>query len=268
MAKVLSSISLDAPASPVSASVNDTFAFSGTPSFAGGGGVQRYDWKWEVNDGGGYVTIVASGTGLITAGTNPIINTNSQTQNSITVTCDQAGSYTIRMAGAPSSGGSYTVVSATQTVEVSAQAQTTPQAISATAVGTPTLAKVVTYSRALSATAVGTPVLARVATYFRALAATAVATPTLTSANVFSKTLAATATGVAGLSTALLTSVSMAATAVGSATLAASVTFGQTVAATAVGVATLVTEFIAGVVSGFWRKRFSHKSNKRILISR
>lgn len=119
MAKVLSSISLDAPASPVTASTNDTFAFSGTPSFSGGGGVQRYDFKWQVDAGGGYVTIGASGTGLITAGTNPVINTNSQSQNSITVTCDAVGSYTIRMAGAPTSGGSYTVLSATQTVEVS-----------------------------------------------------------------------------------------------------------------------------------------------------
>jgi len=123
MAKTLSSISLDAPDAPVSASVNDTFAFSGTPGFTGSGGVARYDWKWEVDDGGGYVTIAASGTGLVTSGTNPEVNSNSQTQNSITVSCDSVGSYTIRMAGAPSTGGSYTVVSATQTVEVAAGAQ-------------------------------------------------------------------------------------------------------------------------------------------------
>jgi hypothetical protein len=122
MAKVLNSISRDAPAAPVSAAVNDTFAFSGTPGFTGTGGVQRYDFKWEVDSGGGYVTIGASGTGLITAGTNPVVNTNSQAQQSITVTCDQAGSYTIRMVGAPTSGGSYTVLSSTQTVEVSAPA--------------------------------------------------------------------------------------------------------------------------------------------------
>lgn len=120
MAKVLTSISLDAPASPVSASISDTFAFTGTPTLTGGGGVQRYDFKWEVNDGGGWVTIGASGTGLITAGTNPVVNTNSQSANSITVSCDEAGSYSIRMVGAPVSGGLYTVLSSTQSVTVSA----------------------------------------------------------------------------------------------------------------------------------------------------
>jgi len=120
MAKVLDSISLDAPAAPVTADVTDTFAFSGTPAFSGSGGVTRYDFKWEVDDGGGYVTIGASGTGLITADTNPVTNSNSQAQQSITVTCDTSGSYTVRMAGAPATGGSYTVFSATQTVEVSA----------------------------------------------------------------------------------------------------------------------------------------------------
>lgn len=119
MARVLASISRDAPASPVSAAINDTFAFTGTPSFTGGGGVQRYDFRWEVNDGGGYVPIAAA-TGLTTANTNPLVNTNSPSANSITVTCAQAGSYTIRMVGAPTSGGSYTVVSPTQTVTVSA----------------------------------------------------------------------------------------------------------------------------------------------------
>jgi len=118
MAKVLSAISLDAPSSPVSANVNDTFEFTGTPSFGGGGGVQRYDFKWEVDSGGGFVTI-GTGTGLDTSGTNPLVNTNSQTANSITVDCSEAGSYTVRIVGAPTSGGSYTVVSATQTVEVS-----------------------------------------------------------------------------------------------------------------------------------------------------
>lgn len=124
MAKVLSAISLDSPAAPVTADVNDTFSFAGTPSFTGGGGVQRYDWKWEVDSGGGFVTIGSSGTGLITADTNPLANSNSQTQNSITVTCDAAGSYTIRMAGAPATGGSYTVLSSTQTAEVSEAAGT------------------------------------------------------------------------------------------------------------------------------------------------
>lgn len=123
MAKVLSSISLDSPASPVSASVDDTFTFAGTPTLSGGGGVQRYDFKWEVNNGGGYVTIGAA-TGLTTSATNPVTNTNSQAQQSITVTCATAGSYTIRMAGAPTSGGSYTVLSSTQTVTVSAPAIT------------------------------------------------------------------------------------------------------------------------------------------------
>lgn len=119
MAKVLSSIAFNAPAAPVTANVSDTFAFTGTPGFTGTGGVQRYDFKWEVDDGGGYVTIAASGTGLITSGTNPIINTNAQTAQSITVTCDQVGTYTIRMVGAPTSGGSYTVLSTTETVTVS-----------------------------------------------------------------------------------------------------------------------------------------------------
>jgi hypothetical protein len=119
MAKVLSSISFDAPASPVEANVDDTFAFSGTPGFTGTGGVQRYDYKWEVDDGGGYVTIGASGTGLITADTNPVINSNGTAQKSITVSCESAGTYTIRMVGAPTSGGSYTVASSTESVTVS-----------------------------------------------------------------------------------------------------------------------------------------------------
>lgn len=117
MAKVLTAISRDSPASPLSVNVSDTFSFAGTPTLTGGGGVQRYDFRWEVDPGSGYVPISGS-TGLTTANTNPLVNTNSQSQNSITVTCAEAGSYTIRMAGAPTSGGSYTVFSATQTVEV------------------------------------------------------------------------------------------------------------------------------------------------------
>lgn len=120
MAKTLNSISLDAPSSPVSAAVSDTFSFQGTPGFTGTGGVNRYDWKWEVDSGGGYVTIASSGTGLTTSDTNPLVNSNSQTANSITVTCTDAGSYTIRMAGAPATGGSYTVFSSTQSVTVTA----------------------------------------------------------------------------------------------------------------------------------------------------
>lgn len=139
MAKVLSSISRDAPASPVEANVSDTFAFSGTPTFSGGGGVQRYDFKWQVDGGGGYVTIGASGTGLITADTNPVSNTNSQSQHSITVTCDEAGTYTVRMAGAPTSGGSYTVLSATQTVTVSEVAGTDDLLADDLTVSAPTL---------------------------------------------------------------------------------------------------------------------------------
>jgi hypothetical protein len=206
--------------------------------------------KWEVDAGAGFVTIASSGTGLTTADTNPLVNSNSASANSITVDCAEAGSYTIRVSGAPTSGGSYTVVSSTQTVEVSAsEPVTTPQAIAATAIGTPALARVVTYSRSI--------------------AATAVASPTLASANVFGKALAATSVGTANISTALLTSVSVAATAVGTATVSAAITFGQTMAATAIGVAALVTEFIAGVAaSGFWMKRFRHKSNKRIWIPR
>jgi hypothetical protein len=117
MAKVLTAISRDSPASPLSVSVNDTFSFAGTPTLSGGGGVQRYDFRWEVDPGSGFVPISGS-TGLTTANTNPLVNTNSQAQNAITVTCAQAGSYTIRMAGAPTSGGSYTVFSPTQTVSV------------------------------------------------------------------------------------------------------------------------------------------------------
>jgi len=120
MAKVLDSISFDAPTGPITPAVSDTFSFTGTPGFTGSGGVQRYDFKWEVDGGGGYVTIAASGTGLITAGTNPVTNSNSQAAQSITVTCDAAGSYTIRMVGAPTTGGSYTVLSSTETVTVSA----------------------------------------------------------------------------------------------------------------------------------------------------
>src|SRR3990167_1733607 len=126
MAKVLNAISLDAPAAPVSAAPTDTFSFSGTPGFSGSGGVTRYDFKWEVDGGGGYVTIASSGTGLITADTNPVTNSNSAAQKTITVTCDTAGSYTIRMVGAPATGGSYTVLSSTQTVEVTAPVVVTP----------------------------------------------------------------------------------------------------------------------------------------------
>jgi hypothetical protein len=118
MAKVLNSISLDAPSSPVVTTVGQTFSFQGTPGFTGSGGVQRYDFKWEVDSGGGYVTIASSGTGLTTSDTNPLINTNSQSANSITVTASTGGTYTIRMSGAPTSGGSYTVTSSTQTVTV------------------------------------------------------------------------------------------------------------------------------------------------------
>jgi hypothetical protein len=123
VARVLSSIAVTAPTGPVSAGVNDAFDFVGTPTLSGGGGVQRYDFRWEVDDGGGFVPIAASGTGLNTAGTNPLVNTNSQTANTLNVVCTTPGSYTIRMVGAPTSGGSYTVVSATQTVEVSAGAE-------------------------------------------------------------------------------------------------------------------------------------------------
>jgi hypothetical protein len=250
MAKVLTSINLDAPAAPVTAAVNDSFAFTGTPGFTGSGGVQRYDMKWEVDSGGGFVTIAATGTGLTTAGTNPLSNTNSQTANSITVDCAEAGSYTIRISGAPTSGGSYTVASSTQTVEVSSEPVTTPQAIAATAVGTPVVARVVTYSRALPATAVGSPVLARVATYLRSLAATAVGTPTIASASVVGQAIAATAAGVAALSTAIVAGVNVAATAVGSAALSAATIFAQAVSATTIGVAALVTEFIEGAGDG------------------
>src|SRR3990167_10431420 len=99
MARVLTSITLSAPAAPVNAALNDQFTFTGTPGLTGGGGVQRYDMKWEVDSGGGFVTIASSGTGLTTASTNPLVNTNSATANSITVDCSAVGSYTIRIVG-------------------------------------------------------------------------------------------------------------------------------------------------------------------------
>ena len=119
MAKVLSSISISSPTSPLTPTTGDSFTFEATNTFSGGGGVQRYDEKWEVDDGGGYVTIASSGTGLTTASTNPQTNLNSQSANSITVDCTDAGSYTIRISGASSTGGAYDVTSGTQTVDVS-----------------------------------------------------------------------------------------------------------------------------------------------------
>lgn len=107
-------------------------------------------------------------------------------------------------------------------------------------------AEPVTTPQAIPATAIGVPTVARVVTRFRSLSATAIGTPTLVTANLFSKALAATVVGAASLSTALLTSVGMAATAVGAASLSAATTFVQTVSATALGVAALVTEFIEG----------------------
>lgn len=123
MTKVLSSISRDSPAATLSANTGDTFAFTGTPTLTGSGGAQRYDFRWMVNPGSGYVPIDGT-TGLSTADTNPLVNTNSQTANSITVTCSTAGSYTIRMEGAPTSGGSYTVLSPTASITVTSAAVT------------------------------------------------------------------------------------------------------------------------------------------------
>lgn len=196
MAKVLNSISLDAPAAPVTANISDTFAFTGTPGFGGGGGVQRYDFKWEVDDGGGFVTIGASGTGLITADTNPLVNSNSQTANSITVTCDQAGSYTIRMAGAPTSGGSYTVLSATQTVEVSAPANVTvtPGVIALTLA---TFAAVVIATANVTVTP--TTKALSLTTFAPAVTATQNQTVTPTTRALSLTTFAPTVTGGAGL---------------------------------------------------------------------
>lgn len=133
------------------------------------------------------------------------------------------------------------------TVDYSSGPVTTPKAISATAIGTPTLARVTTRFRALSATTVATPTVARITTRFRALAATAIGAPVLASASVVGQAIAATAIGVASISTALVASVSVAATAVGSAALSASFVIGQAVAATAIGVASLATQFIEGV---------------------
>lgn len=117
MAKTLSSISRDSPGAALAAAPGDTFAFAGTPGFSGTSAVTRYDFKWEVNPGSGYVTIGAA-TALTTAATNPVTNTNQTAQFSATITCVKLGVYTIRMAGAPASGGSYTVTSATATITV------------------------------------------------------------------------------------------------------------------------------------------------------
>jgi hypothetical protein len=130
--RVLNSITVNAPTGSVSANVNDTFDFTGTPGFSGSGGVNRYDFKWEVDGGGGYVTIAAA-TGITTAGTNPLTNSNSTSANTISVTCASAGTYTIRMVGAPATGGSYTVTSATRSITVSAQAITGTGALNAQA---------------------------------------------------------------------------------------------------------------------------------------
>lgn len=161
MAKVLTAISLNSPASPLNVNVNDTFSFAGTPTLSGGGGVQRYDFRWEVDSGGGFVPISGS-TGLTTANTNPLVNTNSQAQNAITVTCAEAGSYTIRMAGAPTSGGSYTIFSATQSVTVTLAAITGTMAAqesgsdAAAASGTVTVAGAMAASESGSDTFAGT----------------------------------------------------------------------------------------------------------------
>lgn len=116
MAKTLTAVTLSAPAAPVNASVGNTFTFTATPTLAGTGGVNRYDLKFEVNGGAGYATIAA--TGLTTANTNPATNLNANGATSITVTCATAGNYTIRISGAPTTGGAYTLTSGTQTVAV------------------------------------------------------------------------------------------------------------------------------------------------------
>lgn len=135
MARVLSSITVDQPTDAITPAVDDTFTFEGTPGFTGSGGVTRYDFKWEVDAGAGYVTIASSGTGLTTADTNPLVNSNSASANSITVTVAEAGTYTIRMVGAPATGGSYTVISATRSVTVSApDVIVTPTPVSSVAV--------------------------------------------------------------------------------------------------------------------------------------
>lgn len=245
MAKVLSSISLDSPSSPFSGSTNDTFSFAGTPTLSGGGGVQRYDFKWEVDAGGGYVTIGA-GTGLTTSGTNPLVNTNSQTQNSITVTCSEAGSYTIRMSGAPTSGGSYTVFSSTQTVEVSAAAQTFQQSLSVSATGAVTLGKVSSFVRSIAATSLGVVVIGRSSTFLKSLSATSLGSAVLTRASVIGQALDAVATGVGTLSEKIVMSVSMTASAVGAGSVQALLVIVQGLSATASAVADLATQFIQG----------------------
>jgi hypothetical protein len=287
MAKVLTSISFDAPAAPVTADVSDTFAFTGTPGFTGTGGVQRYDFKWEVDDGGGFVTIAATGTGLITAGTNPVINTNSSTANSITVTCDQVGSYTIRMAGAPTSGGSYTVLSATETVTVSDPNVTvTPGVIALTLA---TFAAVVTATANVTVTP--TTQALTLTTFAPTVTATANQVVTPTTASLSLTTFAPTVTGGSGTTvtptTAALTTATFAPTVsvsdnktVTPDTAALSLSaFAPTVTATANQTVTPATAALtltafapivtaSGSISGLWMKRFRHTSTKRIWIPR
>lgn len=123
MSRTLNAITLNAPAAAVTGEVGNTFTFSGTPGFSGTSTVNSYDFKWEVDPGSGYVTINNTTTGLRTAATNPVTNTKQTTIFSATITCSVAGTYTIRMSGAPTTGGSYTVTSATQSITV----RTAPQ---------------------------------------------------------------------------------------------------------------------------------------------
>lgn len=139
MTKVLNAITLNTPAANVAGPIGATFAFAGTPGFTGTSSVQGYDAKWEADPGSGYVTLDNTTTGLRTSATNPIVNRTATTQMSATVTLTTAGTYTIRMSGAPTSGGSYTVTSATKTVTVNSAIQ--PAAVAMTFTGaTPTVA--------------------------------------------------------------------------------------------------------------------------------
>ena len=66
MARTLNAVTLTAPSSAVNANTGSTFTFTATPGFSGTAAVNRYDLKFEVNNGGGYVTIGAA-SGLTTA---------------------------------------------------------------------------------------------------------------------------------------------------------------------------------------------------------
>ena len=71
MAKTLSSVTLTAPAGAINANAGDTFTFTATPGFSGTSAVNRYDLKFEVNNGGGFVATVPDLPGCMSDGETP-----------------------------------------------------------------------------------------------------------------------------------------------------------------------------------------------------